>query len=438
MQEAFDRLADDLLAGVQGDEVLLLGFSGEESDFVRLNHSAIRQAGSVSQRVASLELIAGSRHVEGVCTLTGEAEMDARRCRAALAELRERVAHVPADPHLLYATEVRSSESLGEDRLPDRADAVDAALSAGEGRDMVGLLARGGIFRGFANSLGQRNWFSTYTFHLGWCFYHAADKAVKTAYAGFEWDDAAFARKVDAAAEQLAVLQRPPKTIEPGAYRVYLTPEALAEFVETIAWGGFGLKSHRTKSTSLLKMIEEGATLGAGVTLRENTAEGMAPNFTDSGFIKPDAVTLIDGGRYKDCLVSPRSAKEYGAECNSGGEWPASLDMAGGELATGDVLERLGTGVYVNQLWYLNYSDRPACRITGMTRFATLWVADGQIVAPLNVMRFDETAYRALGENLLALTAERDFLPDSATYHGRSTGSARLPGALIEDFRLTL
>lgn len=41
------------------------------------------------------------------------------------------------------------------------------------------------------------------------------------------------------------------------------------------------------------------------------------------------------------------------------------------------------------QLWYLNFSDRPGGRITGMTRFASFWVEDGRIVAPLNVMRFD-------------------------------------------------
>jgi len=438
MQEAFYALADDVLAGVSGEEVLLLSFAGEESDFVRFNHSKVRQAGSVSQRELGMELIVGQRHLRSVLTLSGDAEMDRARSAATLAELRERIAHVPEDPHLLYATEVRSGEAVGEDRLPAREDAVDAALAAGEGKDLVGLLGRGGVFAGFANSLGQRNWFGSHTFHLEWCFYHAADKAVKTAYAGFEWDDAAFARKVATAGEQLEVLRQPAKTIEPGEYRVYLTPDAMREYMELLSWGGFGLKDHRTKSTSLLKMIEDGATLADSVTLRENTAEGMSPNFTDSGFLKPDKVTLIEAGRYRDCLVSPRSAKEYRQPCNTDAEYPVSLDMAGGSLAAGDVLGRLGTGLYVNQLWYLNYSDMPACRITGMTRFATFWVEGGQVAAPVNVMRFDETAYRVLGENLLALTAERDFLPCGETYGARSTRSVRLPGALVEGFRFTL
>ena len=98
----------------------------------------------------------------------------------------------------------------------------------------------------------------------------------------------------------------------------------------------------------------------------------------------------------------------------------------------------LGTGVYIGNLWYLNYSDRNTCRLTGMTRFATFWVENGEIVAPLNVMRFDDTVYRMLGDNLAALTAERDLLMSTDTYEARSTRSMRLPGAIVEDFRMTL
>jgi len=73
-----------------------------------------------------------------------------------------------------------------------------------------------------------------------------------------------------------------------------------------------------------------------------------------------------------------------------------------------------------------------------MTRFATFWVEKGVIQAPVNVMRFDETLYRMLGENLIGLTAERDLLLDSSTYHARSTASGHLPGALVGDFTFTL
>lgn len=119
-------------------------------------------------------------------------------------------------------------------------------------------------------------------------------------------------------------------------------------------------------------------------------------------------------------------------------EAPLSVDMAAGQLAQDQALSELGTGVWVGNLWYLNFSDRSSCRTTGMTRFATFWVDAGEIVAFLDVMRFDETIYRVLGSNLRGLTREREMLLDAQTYEGRSTTSAHLPGALVEDFTFTL
>jgi len=438
MRDFFYGLIRDLSTTLTGDEVLLGCYDGEQSDFVRFNRSQIRQPGSVTQREISLRLIDGKRHISSSVSLTGQSEIDGPKLATMLAELRSDLPHVPEDPYLLYATDVCSSQEVHNNTLPPSDDAVSAVLKAGAGRDLVGIYASGAIDAGFANSLGQRNWFSRPSFNMDWCFYHQTDKAVKASYAGFAWDDSQFTRKVNTAREQLVVLAGEPRTIDPGEYRVFLSPAAMQEIMSMLCWGGFGLKDHRTKNTPLLKMIAEGATLAPSITLRENTAGGLAPRFSSRGYAKTDSVTLIENGQYRNCLVSPRSAAEYDEPTTGGDEYPESLDLTGGTLGAEDVLGALDTGVYVNTLWYLNYSDRPAARMTGMTRFATFWVEGGKIVAPLNVMRFDETIYRILGENLIDLTAEREFLPDNDTYFARSTGSMNLPGALINNFRFTL
>ena len=85
-------------------------------------------------------------------------------------------------------------------------------------------------------------------------------------------------------------------------------------------------------------------------------------------------------------------------------EAAASIDTAASSLLSDDVLQALDTGLYINSLWYLNYSDKPTCRLTGMTRFATFWVQGGKIVGPVSVMRFDESVLCMLGQNLLGLT----------------------------------
>jgi hypothetical protein len=58
-------------------------------------------------------------------------------------------------------------------------------------------------------------------------------------------------------------------------------------------------------------------------------------------------------------------------------------------------------------------------------------------VAPLEVTRFDDTAYRFLGENLEALTIERHLIVDDSAYGERSTSSMRAPGALLRAMSFT-
>lgn len=441
MQHYFYTLTEILDRHRQPNEIYLCHFTAEQSDFIRFNRAKVRQPGSVEQRYLELELIDGSRHTSGRLTLTGHLETDKDRLRRLLAELRGQLPQVPEDPYLLYTQEIHSSEMVAPNTLPKAQEVFIDILEETQGYDFVGIYAGGGIFTGFANSFGQRNWHSSYSFNLDFSFYHEKDKAVKSAYAGFQWETKSFQDQMAKVKAQFEILKRPSQTIAPGNYRVYLAPAAIHEILNLLSWGGFSLKSQRTKDSSLRRMLETPAqTLHPSVTLLENTAEGIAPAFQTRGFVRPDQVTLIEQGRYHSPLVSPRSAKEYGLPTNGANdeESPVSLDLAAGSVPLTEVLKTLDKGIYINNLWYLNYSDRAACRMTGMTRFATFWVEGGEIVAPLSVMRFDETLYNLLGNHLIGLTKEREFIMESDTYEVRSANSARLPGALVEGFTLTL
>lgn len=440
MRDHFEAVARAVAVRLTGDEDFLLNYRAEDSTFIRFNRSAVRQPGHVKEIEVSIDLIFGRRHAETALNLTGRMEEDAGRITHALDALRAVRSETPEDPYLLVNEVPADSERSIGGTMPGPAEIVEAVTSAGAGRDLVGFVAAGPVYTGFANGRGQRNWDAAASFNADWSFYVGGDKAVKTSHAGFEWDAAAFAAVAETAAGRLVALTRAPVTVEPGEYRAYLTPAALNEIMGMLSWGGFGLAAQKTRSTIFLKMTEGGARLNERVTLTEATGRGAAPAFQREGFLKPDTVTLIRAGAYHDCLVSPRSAAEYGVPTNgaSGGETPASLDMAAGELPEADVMKALGTGIYVSNLWYLNFSDRSAGRLTGMTRFATFWVENGELVAPLNVMRFDDTIYRMLGTNLEALTVERSLLLDPGTYEGRNLESARLPGALLSAMRFTL
>ncbi|MEM7253352.1 MAG: metallopeptidase TldD-related protein [Pseudomonadota bacterium] len=421
------------------DERFTCLLNAESSDFVRLNDSAIVQAGTVEQAFLHIDWISGAKHASSDVILTGHADLDREIITASVGQLREWLSVVPDDPYFIYAEEIDSSERI--ELSDDRASFETAMAKLPNGAPpMVGIWASGMTVSGFANDLGQRNWHQTHSFNFDWSFHIDAERAVKANYAGQCWSDAAFEMRVNGAIVEREAMCGPMKEVGPGEYRVYLAPAALDEFLSIVSWGGFSGRAHQTKVSPLISMSEQRQSLSPLVSLRENTAEGVAPNFNASGHRRPAQVPLIRDGVYAQSLVSSRTAVEFGLAPNGAGlsEVPQSLDMDAGDLARNDILRSLDDGLYISRLWYLNFSDRTACRCTGMTRFATFRVKDGALRHGVHPMRFDDTLFNILGNGLEALTTDREELLDCGTYDQRSSRSARLPGALVSGMRFTL
>jgi len=440
MKDLFFSLVEYATGALTGNEVLLANFCGEQSDFVRFNRACVRQAMTVTQAAIELTLIDGGRRDKVALTVTGDRPLDRAAVTEALDTMRRDLPSLPPDPYLLYSAESGSSQREQAGQLPSAEEVIDAIISAAQGTDLVGVWCSGPIYRGFASSVGARHWHAVDSFLFDWSLYHATDKAVKSAWAGDTWSRAKLSSRMERAKSQLAFLARPAKTLAPGEYRAYLAPAAVDELLWMLNWGGVSAKSQRTKQSCLQRLVDGEMELSPQITLHERTAGGLAPAFDEAGFTKPDAVELIVDGRHAGSMVSPRSAKEYELKTNGAAEDEsmASMTLAPGALAAEDTLRALDTGIAIGNLHYLNFSDRRNARVTGMTRFATFWVEHGVIQAPLNVMRFDESLYRMLGDRLLGLTSERDLVLSTSTYHQRSTGSSRVPGALVDDFNFTL
>ena len=443
MESYFQDLASTLDGLIAPGESYTATYAAESSDFVRMNRGKVRQPGSVVQQYLDINLVRAARHAMHRLSLTSHVATDRAVIGSAVEGLRAALPDLADDPHLLLATDVRSSRDVRGGPLPPAESVIDAMLDAADGLDLVGLYAGGPVCRGFANSSGQRNWHEVTTFNLQWSLYHRADKAVKSSLSATEWDAAAFAAKMDEARAQLAHIVQSPRALAPGKYRAFLTPAAMEEVGSMLCWGGFSARALATKQSPLTKMRDgaDPARLDPRVTIAEAFADGVAPAFQSEGFVRPTRVPLIDAGRLVGELASPRTARECPDIAANGAnayEMPEALAMAGGALPARDALAALDTGLYVGNLWYLNYSDRPACRMTGMTRFATFWVEGGRIVAPANVLRFDDTLFRMLGANLEALTVETELALESNTYGERQLTSLRLPGALLSELNFTL
>ncbi|MDH5288174.1 MAG: metallopeptidase TldD-related protein [Betaproteobacteria bacterium] len=435
----FRAIADALQRALAGGERFTAWYEAEASDFVRLNRAKVRQAGRVTQQSIAVRLVRGARHAQHTLTLSGDLASDASHAVEALAGLRSALPDLADDPHLLLPDTVASSRHVVDGALPSSAEAIEEVLDAAGGDDLVGIYAAGPVARGFANSEGQRNWHAVTAYNFDFSLHHRADKAVKSMLAGFAWSADDLRARMHEAREQLALVTRAPRTLEPGRYRAWLAPSAMEEIASLLRWGGFSGRALATRQSPLARM-REGQRVSPMVTIAEDYATGVAPAFQQDGFTRPERIPLIEAGALAGSLVSPRTAREFDLTANGANAWeaPEALSMAGGKLPASAALEALGTGLAIGNLWYMNYSDRVACRMTGMTRFATFWVEDGRIVAPVNVLRFDDTLFRMLGDNLEALSAEPELILSPESYYSRRLASVRVPGALLSELAFTL
>jgi len=438
MESYFRELSHKIFSHLHGGEILLINYQAEESDFCRFNQNKIRQAGHVQQQNVQMELICDQKQCVAKFDLSGNLSWDVELAKEYLTIQRQQLIVIPQDPFLHYANELYNSEKISENVLPNTEDAIDHINRTAKNLDLVGIFASGALHNGFANSLGQFNWQTNYSFNFDWSVYLQQDKAVKQNYAGNVWQNELIQQKIEFAKETLPILSQKEKSIRPGKYRIYLTSVALQELFELLNWGGFGEKSHQTAQTPLLKMKTEGLELNSNISITENFSTGFSPRFTKQGFKLPASVSLIKNGKFDNCLANSRSAKEFDTKVNCNIEHPCSMEMSNGDLSMDNVLQELDTGVFISNLWYCNYSDRNNCRMTGMTRFACMWVENGIPIAPLSVMRFDESLLNLLGEKLQAVTVEREHILDASTYHARSNTSWSLPGILVDDFTFTL
>ncbi|MCY1413766.1 putative modulator of DNA gyrase [compost metagenome] len=399
----------------------------------------MRQAGQVQQAVATLKLIHEGRQADLQLTLSGDYNLDCQRLAESLQQLRKILPLVAPDPYLQLNADAWQSQVVQADPLPDSTQVLKQIRQGAQGFDLVGIYAAGPISRGFASSFGAFGWHQANSFNLDWSLFHANGEAVKANYAGQLWNDLDFARRLSSATGQLEYLGRPLKTLAPGQYRAYLAPAALDEVIGMLCWGGFSAQSIASKDSPLQRLYASDARLSPLVSMAEQVSGSLSPAFSGEGYPRAD-LSLIRAGQAHEQLINSRSAAEYGLSGNGAdaGESPTALSMAAGNLPLADVLKQLGTGLYISNLWYLNYSDQPAARMTGLTRFATFWVENGQIQAPVSTMRFDDSVYSLLGTHLEALTCERELILSTGTYSERQTSSTHLPGALISKLTLTL
>ncbi len=440
MEQLFNQLSETLLNNLQNGEDLKLTIGGENSQFVRFSQSKVRQSGLVDDANLSIVLINNERTCSGSFTLTGNITADEETAMEELNRLRDEVGTLPKDPFVVMPEDTGSSREEYNGSLLNEEEAVSALSPAMQGVDLAGIWASGRIFTGNANSAGQKHWFATDTFSLDYSLITPDERMVKGTFAGSHWDQSEYENNMAKSIAKLRMMEKPGKKIKPGVYRTYIAPAGVADIVGMFSWGGVGEASIQQGDSSLCKMRQNNVKMSPCFTLSEDFTSGIVPRFNSNGELAPEKLDLILAGSLQNTLVSSRTAKEYGVQSNFAGEGESlrSPVLSPGDLNEDEVVQKIDNGIYLSNLHYLNWSDRPGGRITGMTRYACFWVENGEVIAPIENMRFDDSIYNFFGENLEAVTDKAHLHPAVETYDGREMGGVSCPGILLKSFELTL
>ncbi len=439
MENMFKQISNSLFSSLNKDEVLMLSISGENSDFCRFNQSKVRQIGEVLDSRLSLSLINDNRICHGSITLSRNLENDLKLASNELDRLKLEVAQLPNDPFLVMPSMSDSLSEVNHGDLLSSNNVVDAITPIIKEVDLAGIWASGNIFRGCSNSMGLMHWFETDTFSFDFSLITSKERMVKGTFAGNNWDQSKYESYMQKSIEKLKLLERDSVKIEPGNYRTYIAPAGVSDLIDMFSWNGVSESSIQQGQSALIKLKNKDR-LSSCFSLEENFSSGFVPRFNGVGEVSPKVLNIIDNGILRNTLISSRTAKEYGVDSNfaDDGEYLRSPQMGPGDLHEKDILKNLDRGIYLSNLHYLNWSDNLGGRVTGMTRYACFWVENGEFVAPIENMRFDDSIYNFFGENLESVGSQLEFIPSVGSYSSRSIGGNLCPGILLDSFKLTL
>ena len=440
MEQLFNQLSEKLINSLNTDEHIKISIDGENSQFIRFSQSKVRQAGLVDDASLSISFIKDERTCSGSFTLTGNTQTDEKTAFTELERMKDEVVTLPKDPFVILPEDTGSSRADHRGSLLNQESTVSALSPSMQGVDLAGIWASGCIYTGNANSAGQKHWFSTDTFSMDYSLITPDERMVKGTFAGSHWNQDEYEKNMTNSISKLRMIEKPGKKIKPGSYRTYIAPAGVADIVGMFSWGGVGEASIQQGDSSLCRMRQNDVKMSPCFTLSEDFTSGLVPRFNYNGELAPEKLDLILSGSLNNTLISSRTAKEYGVESNFASEHEAmrSPVLAIGDLKEEDVVQSLDTGIYLSNLHYLNWSDRPGGRITGMTRYACFWVENGEVVAPIENMRFDDSIYNFFGDNLESVTDKNHLHPTVQTYEGRELGGVSCPGILLKSFELTL
>lgn len=332
------------------------------------------------------------------------------------------LARVTADDH--EATPLQGA-GVGDDSVPgtapsrptqdhstrEKAAWVAEALRAAEAADLEasGLALTRVASRSLVNSAGRRVHGATSgaSFEVT-CVSQGAD-AETVGGAAAARTSRSFADQVDAAAVaaeavEAASLGREPGEVKPGEIDVVLSPQAVASLLTFAGHVGFGAREVALGQSFMAGRIGDSA-LSDQISISDDPGHPDHRGWLfDGEGTRTHRTPLVEGGRLLDPVTDARWAQRMGVkdsghslpQPSAAGPKPRHLVLRGGDASTAELVARIGDGLYVRQLHYVNLIEPRELVLTGMTRGGLFRISGGELGGPVQNLRFTESLVGAL------------------------------------------
>jgi predicted Zn-dependent protease len=234
-----------------------------------------------------------------------------------------------------------------------------------------------------------------------------------------------------------ALRSRKPKAIEPGNYTVILEPRPAARYL-SLMLNAFNARNAE-EGRSFLSGKQRGQTrlgekvFGDNFTLRSEVGNPIlrqSPIGEDG--LAARSVTWVEKGviksLYYDRYWAGRQKKEptvTGTNMN--------LVMEGGTTSVDDMIKTTKRGLLVSFFWYIRAVDNMTLLNTGMTRDGLFLIENGEIVAPVQNFRWNESPAVSFNN----ITALGPSIPMHTGEAYDNPGTALVPAMRLEDFTMT-
>ncbi|HXA27804.1 MAG TPA: metallopeptidase TldD-related protein [Candidatus Angelobacter sp.] len=423
------QLADTVLSRIPSGSAAEVIIEDVDSSLTRYALNAIHQNVAETGLRMRLRLLREGR--VGVATMRGDMQGDAvdRLLQAAEDARRMTPVHedqppLPDPAHAQLrdgAAAAAWSDDTASCTPEQRADAVAVVVGAASAR---GLQAFGAMETSarqivIANSNGVRQDARTSVARL---------TAVVRGDAGAGYGDRCAAGIGDVSAEALAAevvdtasRNQHATRLDPGDYEVVLSPYAVADMLDHLAWSSFGALA-KQEGRSFMRPGER--LMSESVTIRDDAHDlaGLPFPFDWEG-VTARPVTFVENGVCRDfvydtptALVDTTGSTGHALPMpNTDGPLPMHVVMDGGSCGRDELIGEVRRGLYVTRFWYVRDVHPLRTIITGMTREGTFLIEDGRVGRPVADLRFTQSICGALAD-VRGISRERSLeVPDEGS-----------------------